>query len=223
MSQSDFTHDFNIEAKTRDLSIKPDKLRASGQLPAELYGHGVANMHLQLPYNPFVKLLRAAGSNTIVKLTTEDGKLHNVLVHDVQRHYLRGNAIHVDLFEVSMTEKVTATIPLEFEGTALAVKGLGGTLVKVLTEVTVECLPGDLPHALTVDISKLNTFADTLHISDISLPKGVVISAEGDDMVAKVQAPRDVESELAEPIIEDVNAVEGVVKPEKADEKADAK
>jgi large subunit ribosomal protein L25 len=119
-----------------------------------------------------------------------------------------------------MTEKLTATVALEFVGESVAVKNLGGVLVKQLDEVEVESLPGDLPASIEVDISKLATLEDSIHVKDLSVSDKVKIVTDGEELVVKVQPPRDVEAELAEPIVEDVTKVEGVVKEEPAKDEA---
>src|ERR1700687_6238419 len=129
-----------LKTQTRDPKAEPpSKLKAAGFIPAELYGHNIANIHLSVLKNEFGKVLRKAGESTIISVEMPDGTTKNALIHDVQRHYLTSEPIHVDLYEVSMTEKLTATVPLEFIGESDAVKLLGGTLVKVVSEVEVEC------------------------------------------------------------------------------------
>ncbi len=210
---------FQLKATTRkDAARGNNKLRESGVIPAVLYGNKLANVNLAINQIEFEKLFRKAGESTIVELAMEDGKVHNVLVQDVQKHYLTSSPIHVDFYEVSMTEKLTATVAIEFINEAPAVKALGGTLVKVLNEVEVQCLPADLPHNIEVDISVLKTFEDTLSIKDLKISDKVEILGDADDLVVKVQPPRDIEAELAEPVVEDISKVEGAAedKPEEA-------
>ncbi len=206
---------FQIEAQARDPeAVNTKKLEQQGLIAAELYGHGVANVHLSINQNEFQKLLRKAGESTIIEVKTPDG-IHNVLIHEVQKHYLHSSPMHVDFYEVKMTERLTATVALEFIGESDAVKVLAGTLVKVLSEVEVECLPADLPHNIEVDISGLKTFEDTISVKDLKVSDKVTIKTDAEELVAKVQPPRDVEAELAEPVGEiDLAAVEGL-----ADEK----
>jgi large subunit ribosomal protein L25 len=154
---------FQLKTSNRDIAIKPDALRKQGLMPAELYGNKQANQHLSVSQNEFEKVLRKAGESTVVDLVTDDGKAHNVLIHDVQRHFLTSRPIHVDFYEVSMTEKLTANVALEFVGEAPAVRTHGGTLVKTLDAVEVESLPADLPHNITVDVSGLAELTDVIH------------------------------------------------------------
>src|SRR3989338_3754278 len=207
-----------LQAETRTLEgASTNSLRREGLIPAELYGHGIPNAHLRVKRNEFEKLFRKAGESTIVELLTQDGSKHNVLVHDVQKHFLTGSVIHIDFYEVSMTEKLIATIALEFIGESKAVKELGGTLVKIIDEVEVECLPADLPHNLPVDISNIKTFDDVITAGQIPLPSGVTLVTPPDETVVKVQPPREVEAELSAPVVEDVASV-GTVEKKKEDE-----
>jgi large subunit ribosomal protein L25 len=201
-----------LESKARDIQTDVvSKLRKEGFIPAELYGHNVPNVHLAVSQNVFEKVFRKVGESTIIELLDPSGKVHNVLIQDVQKHYLTSEPIHVDFYEVKMTEKLTATVELEFVGEAKAVRELGGTLLKVLTQVDVQCLPADLPSTIEVDIASLNNFDDVIAIKDLKVSDKVEVLGEPEEVVAKVQAPRDVEAELAEPVGEvDVTQVEGV-------------
>lgn len=198
-----------LKAAARDVKANVAKMRKAGQLPAVLYGHNVKNQSLTVSQADFEKVLRKAGESTIIHLVTDDGKTHSVLIHDIQNHYLTSNPIHVDFYEVSMTEKLKAKVALEFTGEAPAVKTLGGVLVKILNEVEVECLPADLPHNIPVSLESLKTLQDTLHVKDLPVPAKVKILTAAEEMVAKIQPPRDVEAELAAPVVEDVSKVEG--------------
>jgi large subunit ribosomal protein L25 len=121
-----------------------------------------------------------------------------------------------------MTEKLKAKVALEYVGESAAVKNLGGVLVRVLNEIEVECLPMDLPHNITVDIAKLAALTDSIHVKDLHVSDKVKILAGLDEIVAKVQPPRDVEAELSTPVVEDVSKVEGAAENKPVEEKAEA-
>ncbi|MHB8870920.1 MAG: 50S ribosomal protein L25 [Candidatus Doudnabacteria bacterium] len=192
-----------------------EKLRKQGFMPAVVYGHNKKTEHLALLLSAFEKVFRKAGESTLINLVI-DGKPRNVIIHDTQRHYLTGKFEHVDFYEVSMTEKLKATVALEFIGVSKAVKENGGILVTVLDEIEVECLPADLPHNIVVDISVLNAFEDSVHVSDLKVDGKVTILTDKDDVVVKVSPPRTVEVDLSAPVVEDVSKVEGAAeaKPE---------
>jgi large subunit ribosomal protein L25 len=170
---------------------------------------------LSINQNEFEKVLRKAGESTIIEVKAPDGTVHNVLIQDVQKHYLNSKPIHVDFFKVSMTEKLTTNVALDFIGESTAVKAMGGTLVKVLSEVEVECLPADLPSVIEVDIAPLKTFDDVIAVKDLKVSDKVTVNADPEEVVAKVQPPRDVEAELAEPVEMDISQVEGVAETPK--------
>jgi large subunit ribosomal protein L25 len=213
-----------IQAKTRP-NISPKHIRKDGFIPAIVYGHNIPTVNLAVQYGPFEKTFKKNGESTILSLVIDGKTARNVIIHDVQRNYLTSRYDHIDFLEVSMTETMTATVPLEFIGVSKAVKENGGTMVHVLSEVEVECLPANLPSHIEVDVSGLNTFDDSIRVSDINVPSGVKIMTDAEETIAKVDAPRDVEAELATPVVEDVSKVEGAAeaKPAEGAEKADSK
>ncbi len=205
-----------LKTEQRDTQVRTAKaVYRKGMIPAELYGNKIDNMHLSIDQIEFEKVLRKAGESTVIELQLPDGGMRNVLVKDVERHYLTTSPIHVDFYEVNMTEKVTATVPIEFTGESHAVKALGGTLVTVLSEVEVECLPADLPHQFDVDISVLNNFEKQILISDLNVSDKVEIKAEPDEVIATVQPPRDMAAEEASNAsMDEAAAVAAAVGPE---------
>lgn len=210
-----------LKAKARSKQV-PDNIRKQGMIPAVVYGHNIKTEELEVPYPDFEKVFKKAGESTLITLEVEGEKPRNVIIQDVQKHYLNSNFLHVDFYEVSMTEKMKASVPLEFIGVSKAVKENGGVLLQVINEIEVECLPADLPHNVEVDISVLNTFSDAIHISDLKISDKVKVLADADEVVAKVTPPRDVEAELATPVVEDVTQVAGVEEKKAEGEEAAA-
>lgn len=200
-----------LNAKIRDIKTKVHKLKQDGDIPAVIYGHNVKNINLTVKKTEFEKCLKSAGESSIVDLNIEGEQAERpVLIQDVQLHFLTNEPIHADFYQVSMTEKLKAGVSLEFIGEAPAVKAMGGILVKVMTEIEVQCLPADLPHNIPVDISTLTDFSKAIHIRDIKISDKVQILAHPEEVVVKVQPPRDVEAELAKSADEKA-AVEAVV------------
>jgi large subunit ribosomal protein L25 len=207
-----------ISATKREVSGKKvQNLRNAGKLPAVLYGHNVKTAQIEILEKDFAKAFKSAGESTLVNLTV-DGKSQPVLIHEVQHHYLNGQPIHVDFYAVNMTEKLKVKVPVHFTGESPAVKALGGTLVKNLSEVEVECLPSDIPQNFEVDISSLNTFEDAIRVASLIVSDKVTILTSGEEVLANVAPPRTEEemNALNAEIKEDVTAVEGVVKPDPA-------
>jgi large subunit ribosomal protein L25 len=198
----------DIQAKTRQKE-SAQKIRNGGYIPAIVYGHNIPTVELVVQYSPFDKAFRAAGESTIINLDIDGAPARNVIIKEVQRHYLTGRYQHIDFHEVSMTEKMVASVPLVFIGVSKAVKENGGILVHVLNELEVECLPADLPSHIEVDLSPLNEFGDTIRVSDIAAIKGVEILSDSEETIVKADMPRNLEAELAKPVVEDVSKVEG--------------
>lgn len=221
--------ELKITAQSRDvLGKKVDKLRREGKVPAVLYGHNIASTPLVLDGKELSSLYSKSGENTLVQLVIDAQKPRTVLVHDAQHHFADGRLTHVDFYEVKMTEKIRASIPLKFTGEAKAVKDLGGVLVKNVSELEVESLPADLPAAFEIDISKLQTFEDSVTVADLGLDTAKVkVMAKLDDVLAKVTPPRTDEElkSLEDKPVEEVASVEGVVKetPSEEGEEKDAK
>jgi len=219
--------DLSITAKTRKAFGKMNrKLRTEGRLPAVLYGRGKESVALELAAKEFEKVYKAAGENTLVNLEIEGNGQKKVLIHDVAHHFMSRTPIHVDFYEVDLTRKIHAKIPLHFVGASAAVKEMGGILIKTITEIEVEALPADLPPFIEVDISSLATFENFIHISDLKVPDAVKILAHPEEVVSTVQPPR-TEAELAElekPTAEaEAEAVKQVAaEPEKAEGEAGA-
>lgn len=180
-----------LDVEVRDKSVSAKSLRRNGGIPAEYYGHGRENMSLKLDYQGFRKLYRRAGENTVVELHVgDDKKKINVLVHNIDLHPVTDEIIHVEFIHVNMDEEVHTHIPLEFTGTAPAVKELAGILTTHYNEVEVKCLPKDLVHSIEVDISGLNDFTDAIHFSDLNLPEGMTMLNDPEVTVATCVAPR---------------------------------
>ncbi|MDA1208837.1 MAG: 50S ribosomal protein L25 [bacterium] len=191
-----------LSAQARDMSKTSQVLRRANTVPCVLYGSDVDNTQIQCVYNELFRSYQKAGASTLVNLEI-DGKKVPVLFHALQFDPVSDFITHVDFLAVDMKKEIEATIPLQFEGEAPAVKDLGGVMVTSRDHVTVKCLPSDLPHSLSIDISILVDFTSALHVSDIIVPSGVVISEDDDVVLATVQEPR----KETEP--EAVEAVEG--------------
>lgn len=181
-----------LPVQEREIGAKNAKsLREGKQIPLVVYGHGVDNKHLSADAEAFRKTFKKAGRNTIVTIQFENGKDEKVLIHDVDLHPVSGAALHADLYVVQLKEKITTTIPLEFTGVSHAVKNLGGIFVESMSEVEVKCLPTDLVHEISVDITSMEHYGDTLHVSDIIAPKGIEILNDGEETLAVIQAPKE--------------------------------
>lgn len=187
-----------LRAQVRTIFGKQNrKLRLQGMLPAILYGKGKPTQSLEVKQKEFEKVFRQSGENTLINLQIEGGGERKVLIHDVAKHYLKNEPIHVDFYEVDLTRKIHAKIPLHFVGTAAAVKESGGVLVRNMAELSIEALPTDLPPFIEVNIESLKQFNDLVRVGDLRLPETIRVLSHPEEVLVTVQAPR-TEEELAE-------------------------
>jgi large subunit ribosomal protein L25 len=206
-----------LKAKMRDVfGKKTNKGRKSGLIPAVVYGRGVESVSLWVNTLDFRRLLKKSGESTMIGLEIDGKNGRNVIIYEIQRDPVTDSIIHIDFFQVRMDEEIETEVELEFIGEALAVRDLGGVLVRNMDEIEVKCLPGDLPSRINVDISVLNTFEDRICVKDLKIPEKVKIELDPETVVALVSAPRSEEElgKLDEKVEADVTKVEGVVKAE---------
>lgn len=197
-----------LNSKLRE-DKNPRTLRAEGKIPAELYGPEIKNQTLVLDYNEFETAYDEAGESSLVTLKTPDGKDFNILIGEVQKDPVKDRFIHVDLRQVSMTEKIEAEATLVFVGEAPAVKELGGIFAPAQSTLVIKALPADLVNEIEVDISTLTTFDDKITVADIKLPQGVEAVDEPDVMIANITQQQE-EEEVAPTAKEEAEGVESV-------------
>lgn len=196
-----------IEAQPRQVIGKQVRaLRRQGLLPAVIYGPHIAPIPVSLNFHDASLLLPKVSSSQLVEVNV-NGQRHTALVRERQRHPLTGNLIHVDFQAVSLTEKLRVNVGLQFVGEAPAVKVYGAVLAPSLEELEVECLPGDLPNYLEVDLSALEQIGDAIYVRDVPRPPRVEVLTEADEVVVVAAAPEG-EEELA------AEALAGPAEPE---------
>lgn len=166
---------FTIEAEKRDEqgSSASRRLRRAGKLPAILYGGDSDAQPVSLDHNAMVHNLKHDAFYSHILTVNLDGKSEKAILRDVQRHPFKPTIYHVDLLRVSANQPIRVHVPLHFvnEETAKGVKLGGGMISRMLNEVEIECLPGDLPEYIEVDLADLDV-GETLHISELKLPEG---------------------------------------------------
>lgn len=189
---------FKLAAKKREVYGKDNAvLRAQGLMPIVAYGQKSESASLVVSLGEFKKVLVKAGESTVVTLSTEAGD-KSTLIHEVQNDPITGEPIHADFLIIDIHKVVEVGVPLTFVGESPAVKDLGGALVKVLHELEVEALPGDLPHEIEVDISTLVNLDSQITVADLKLPKGVKALAEAEEVVAAItEAGEEIKEEEA--------------------------
>ncbi|HKS36702.1 MAG TPA: 50S ribosomal protein L25 [Verrucomicrobiae bacterium] len=167
------------------------KLRATGRVPAVIYGRLNQPQNLEINVKDIENLIHhSVSENVLVDLSvTGDPKPRRLaLVQEVQHHVLSGEVLHVDLHEVAENEKVTIMVPVETTGEAVGVKTGGGVLEHVLFKIKARALPKDLPEFITVDVSHLE-IGQSIHLGEIQPPPGVEILGDKKVSVLSVAAP----------------------------------
>ena len=180
-------------------------LRRRGKVPAILYGHNVKPQPLTVDARTLQKVWHHAGQSHLVDLSLDGARPRKVLIRELQVDPRTARFVHVDLFAVNLREKLTVDIPIVpvGESPAVAVEK-AGVLQQILTTLKIECLPGDIPAQLSVDVSGLLAVDEGVHVRDIPLPEGVSLApgVSPDELVVKVAPVRvmaeEVEEEAAE-------------------------
>lgn len=194
-------------------------VRRAGNVPGVLYGKK-NSQPIEINEGELTTVLHKSTSENVLL----DLELHNdnkaekrlALVQDVQHHPLEDYIIHIDLHEIAQDEKLHTEVPVQDVGEPIGAKN-GGIFETLLRTLRVECLPKDLPEAITVDVSKLE-IGQSIHVSDIVVPEGVIILNHKELTVFAVAAPK--EEEVAAPTTEVVQPE--VIKEKKTDEAAAA-
>ena len=180
-----------LAAEHREVTGKAvSRLRKAGRLPAVVYGHGEASANVSVDTHEFELLRKHTGPNALVDLSIDGKKAKPVLINGVQVHPVNRRPLHLDLFIVSMTEELTVDVPLVATGDSIAVSQLGGTLLHPTETVRVKALPDHLPQSIEYSVESLVDFDATINVRDLVIPADVTLLTDGDEIIAKVQAPR---------------------------------
>ena len=181
---------FELIANVRNLqgSSASRRLRRAGTVPGIVYGGDAAPTVIETNHNDLLlKLKKEAFHSSIITLNI-DGKKESVLLRDYQMHAYKPLVLHIDFQRVDATHELHVKVPLHFtnEEVAPGIKLGGGLVNHVMTEVDIHCLAADLPEFIEVDLSALKV-GDSIHLSQLKLPKGVQLVAHtSDDVVVGV-------------------------------------
>jgi large subunit ribosomal protein L25 len=178
--------DFVLQGETRSEqgTKSARRVRRGGRLPAILYGHKEASISLSVSSEAFDQVLRAGAR--MVDLTVNQATT-KALIKGVQMDPLGDRVLHVDFVRIAMDETIRLQVPLEVHGTPAGAKE-GGVLSVLLHQVTVECLPGNIPASIRVRVDDLK-INDALHLGAVSMPEGVKAVEGPETLVAMVYPP----------------------------------
>jgi large subunit ribosomal protein L25 len=187
----------DLQAKEREERGKnaARRLRASGMVPAVLYGDGSearGTTALAVPDRVVDYTLHHLGDNALYDIDLGAGGSTARIV-DVQRDPVTGRLIHVDFAPVDMQERIEVTVPVHVVGEAPGTEE-GGVLQQVAYEVQIETLPGDIPQELTLDVSSLG-MNENLTLADLMLPDVITLISDPEEVAATVTAPTEITEE----------------------------
>jgi len=189
-----------LNAELRNVTGKAVRhIRREGYIPAVVYGHRTEPMSLQVAERALHQALRVAGTNRLITLNVPGQETPRmVLLRELQRDALSHTMLHVDFYEVVMTEKITADVPIVLLGESKLVKGGNGLLFQGLDAIEVECLPGDLPQQVEIDLSTLVELNQAVMVRELKLGDGVEILTDLNEVIVKILPP---EAEEVEEVV----------------------
>lgn len=208
----------NLEAQVRKTTGNgPARvLRREGRIPAILYGPKTDAILLSIDNKEFEQIIKKSSiGSVLLKLEIKNGQTgtHSAMVKELQIHPVTGQYLHVDFYEVDLTRKINAMIPVTLTGKSQGVED-GGILQIVRREIEVFCLPTAIPEAIEVDISELE-IGGSIHINEVTLPGDVELPEDTDFTVITILAPK-----LEEEVVEEEELEEGEEAAEEGDAEA---
>lgn len=174
-----------IAAEPREVVGKQVKaLRREGLVPGVIYGQSEP-VNVQMERKALRRALRVVGTSQLADVELQ-GKVHTVLVREIQQHLTRGDVLHVDFMEVDAKSEITSEASIVLIGEANV--NVPGSVIQVSQTVNISCLPDDLVSEIEVDISSIQSTSDLIYVSDITAPKGVTLTDDPETLVARFQA-----------------------------------
>ena len=201
-----------LSANNREILGKKVRfLRRQGITPVHLFGHNIEPLPLQCDTVELKNVLARAGMTQIVSLKIDDTKMPtNVMVREVQIEPRTDELLHVDFYQIRMEEKIRVEVPIVTVGEAPALRFKENFLAHELNNLTIECLPDEIPSRVEVDLSDLTETEQAIHVGDISLGDGITIIDNPEQLVVKISTGF-VEKEVEEEEVEAELEIEGEV------------
>ncbi|MFX4262859.1 50S ribosomal protein L25 [Pelotomaculum propionicicum] len=180
-------------------SASKHKLRENGMIPAVVYGKNAGSISIAVDARMLKKILEEAGSNALINMKIKENgktKKYKVLVKAVQYEPVRRDLIHADFHQISLKDKVHATVPVHLAGTAPGAAA-GGILTTLMRRIEVECLATQIPEFIEIDVSSLD-IGDVVTVSDLVLPPEIKILEDQHAPIVSVTAADRAEPEAAD-------------------------
>lgn len=166
------------------------KIRQQGWIPAVYYGQNKETICLKVSAQEFAALVRAKKTSHLINLKNEEENFEaTTVIKEIQRHVLKDNIFfHIDFQHIAMDKKITVKCPVHLKGTAIGVTEESGVLSQPTKSITIECLPGDIPEFVDVDISELH-IGNSLNVKDITIPN-VEIKDSPQEVLVSIMYPQ---------------------------------
>ncbi|MGE5561131.1 MAG: 50S ribosomal protein L25 [Chloroflexota bacterium] len=188
------------------------RVRAEGYVPAIVYGKNTSNVSLKVSGRELGRALHTgAGRNNLFRVEVGGEEPRTCIIKEVQTDPVTGRVIHIDLFQISLKDRITTSVTIVLHGEE-AVEKTGGILQHGLRELEIECLPTDIPEHIVVDVSALRV-GQHVTAGEVKLPEGVELVSEPEEVVVSVVAPKHAE-------VEETEAATGAAEPELVKKKA---
>ncbi len=220
-------NELTVEVQKREATGKNAnrRLRASGVVPAVLYGGDRETVSIQVVRKQMIELLKKAGSDHPIFLLklADSGQERHAMVRELKVHPITRILQHIDFQRILMTEKLRTSVPIEIIGIAYGVKTEGGLIDFVTREVQVECLPADIPRKITIDVTALH-IGQHVEAHELELPAGIELLEDADRVIVSCTHTHAEQSAASgEGLLEAAKAEPEVVKKKKPEEKKDKK
>lgn len=196
--------EIELRAQKREIIGKQVKqLRRQGLIPAILYGHRTGSLPLQIEERSLRQILERVGSHHLITLRVGDDKEPKMtLAREVQLDPITHALLHVDFYEVVMTEKITTEVPLVFIGQSPVIERREGILVRGLDSLEVECLPSNLIESIGVNLEDLVEIDQAITVGDLTVDPDLEVLTDKEEIVAQILPLRAVEE--VEEVVEEV-------------------
>lgn len=165
-----------VDVRTQTGKGAARKLRASGFIPAVVYGQGMEATGITVSDYDFKKLIsKTVSASMIIDMTVGDSEPKKVIIKEIQTDPVSSRINSIDFAQISMDKEITLSLPIKLIGTPEGVKNQGGILEFLHRDIEISCLPGNIPERIELDVSELK-IGDTLHYSDVVLENVEILS-----------------------------------------------
>lgn len=199
-------------------------LRDKGFIPAVIYAEGKESHAIKISHRDLVRLVHQHRlENMVMSLVVKDEqkqKARSCLIKEIQYDPVKGDIVHVDFNEISLTKAIKVKVPITPKGEPVGVKQDGGSLEHILWEIEIECLPTEIPKEIEVDVANLK-IGDAVHIREISFPANIKVINDPDAVVLSIASP--IKEEVAPAAVEGEEKLEPEVIKKKKEEPGEEK